>query len=227
MGVVGIMISNLDAQDSQDSVFARKLLIEKTLAEAKGKAQATAQQMRANCMGWFGGKNETPRQDGHIWVPVDDHTTHVYNWILAYDETIALDPAWLEKREASMGRGANDLIPGTFRLKKPQSNDYLLDRPMRKTQTFPGIAGVNTQDFALQEGMGPICDRSKEFLGTSDKAVVAMRRLLLEAMDVNEKGGSPRGLDPAHSRSVRAHDNMVPPGTDWRAQFEKELVAKW
>ena len=111
-----------------------------------------AQQMRANCVGWFGGKNETPRQDGHIWVPVDDHTTHVYNWILAYDETIALDPAWLEKREASMGRGANDLIPGTFRLKKNQSNDYLIDRQMQKTQNFTGIVGVNTQDFALQEG---------------------------------------------------------------------------
>ena len=35
MGVVGIMIPNLDAQDSQDSVFTRKLLIEKTLTEAK------------------------------------------------------------------------------------------------------------------------------------------------------------------------------------------------
>jgi phenylpropionate dioxygenase-like ring-hydroxylating dioxygenase large terminal subunit len=186
-----------------------------------------AQQMRANCMGWFGGKNEVPRQDGHLWVPIDDNTTHVYNWLLAYDGTITLDPAWLEKREASMGRGANDLIPGTFRLKKNQSNDYLIDRQMQKTQNFTGIVGVNTQDFALQEGMGPICDRSKEFLGTSDKAVVAMRRLLLEAIDVNQKGGAPRGLDPAHYRGVRAHDNMVKPGADWRAQFEKELVAKW
>jgi len=42
---------------------------------------------------------------------------------------------------------------------------------MQKTQNFTGIVGVNTQDFALQEGMGQICDRSKEFLGSSDKAI--------------------------------------------------------
>ena len=186
-----------------------------------------AQQMRANTMGWFGGKNETPRLDGHIWVPIDDERTFVYNWICAYDETIALDPEWLEKRETSMGRGPADLIPGTFRLKKNQSNDYELDRAMQKTRNYTGIAGINTQDFALQEGMGPICDRSKEFLGTSDKAVVAMRRLLLEALDTNGKGGDPRGLDPKTYRAVRPHDNIVAPGSDWRKAFEKELIAKW
>jgi phenylpropionate dioxygenase-like ring-hydroxylating dioxygenase large terminal subunit len=186
-----------------------------------------AQQMRANCVGWFGGKNETPRQDGHIWAPIDDTTTHVYNWMLAYNDTIALEPEWLETREANMGRGANDLIPGTFRLKRNQSNDYLLDRQMQKTQNYTGIVGINTQDFALQEGMGPVADRSREFLGTSDKAVVAMRRLMLEAIDVNEKGGDPRGLYPAQYRNVRAHDNIVPKGADWRTAFEKELTAKW
>ncbi len=76
---------------------------------------------------------------------------------------------------------------------------------MQKTRNFTGIVGVNTQDFALQEGMGPICDRSKEFLGSSDKAVVAMRRLLLEALDIGRKGrrtarrGSAR---PSHGAAV-------------------------
>ena len=59
---------------------------------------------------------------------------------------------------------------------------------MQKTQNFTGIVGVNTQDFALQEGMGPICDRSKEFLGTSDKAIVALRRLLLDAVGHEREG---------------------------------------
>jgi len=80
----------------------------------------------------------------------------------SYDETVELTPEWVESRETQMGRGQNDLIPGTFRLKKNQSNDYMVDRQMQKTQNFTGIVGVNTQDFALQEGMGPICDRSKE-----------------------------------------------------------------
>ena len=102
-----------------------------------------------------------------------------------------------------MGRGSNDLIPGSFVLKRNPSNDYLIDRQMQKTRNFTGIVGVNTQDFALQEGMGPICDRSKEFPGSSDKAVLAMRRLLLEALGTVGKGGVPRGADAATHRQVR------------------------
>ncbi len=186
-----------------------------------------AQQMRANTMGWFGGRNEVPRLDGHIWMPIDDYTTHVYNWNCAYDSTIEMSDEWKAKREADMGRGVEDVIPGTFRLKRNQSNDYFIDREMQKTQNFTGIVGVNTQDFALQEGMGPICDRSKEFLGTSDKAIVAMRRILLEGIATVENGGKPRGVDAKTYRSVRPHDRMVPPGQNWEDLFKKELTSKW
>jgi hypothetical protein len=145
----------------------------------------------------------------------------------SYDETVEMTPEWIESREKGMGRGQDDLIPGTFRLKRNQSNDYEIDRALQKKQIYTGIVGVNTQDFALQEGMGPVTDRSKEFLGSSDKAVVAMRRLLMEALDVAAKGGTPRGLDSETYRAVRPHDRIVPPGQDWRQLFEGELKAKW
>ena len=74
------------------------------------------------------------------------------------------------------------MIPATVKLKANRSNDYVIDRQMQKTKNFTGIVGINTQDFALQEGMGNIVDRSKENLGTSDKAIVQMRRLLLESL---------------------------------------------
>jgi hypothetical protein len=138
-----------------------------------------------------------------------------------------MTPEWIESREKGMGRGQDDLIPGTFRLKRNQSNDYEIDRALQKKQIYTGIVGVNTQDFALQEGMGPVTDRSKEFLGSSDKAVVAMRRLLMEALDLAAKGGTPRGLDSETYRAVRPHDRIVPPGQDWRQLFEGELKAKW
>ena len=98
---------------------------------------------------------------------------------------------------------------------------------MQKTRNYTGICGVNTQDFALQEGMGPICDRSREFLGSSDKAVLTMRRMLLEALDTVEKGGIPRGANAETYRLVRPYDHIVPQGQDWRPIFEKELSAKW
>ena len=186
-----------------------------------------AQQLRASIIGYEGVRNKPARLDGHIWAPIDDFTTHVYNWVCSYIQSVPLTPERVHEHEERFGRATDDLIPGTFRLKRNQSNDYMIDRQMQKTQNFTGIVGVNTQDFALQEGMGSVVDRSKEFVGTSDKAIVAMRRLLLEAIDVVEKGGEPRGLRPETYRHVRPHDNLVPPGADWREQFREELMAKW
>ena len=48
-----------------------------------------------------------------------------------------------------------------------------------RTVSFTGITGVSEQDSAVQESMGRIVDRTQEHLGTSDTAVIAARRLLL------------------------------------------------
>jgi phthalate 4,5-dioxygenase oxygenase subunit len=186
-----------------------------------------AQQMRASIIGYEGVRNKPARLDGHIWVPIDDHTTHVFNIMCAPHPEDELIPEAVEKREVAAGRGEINTIPGTFRLKRNQSNEYLIDRQMQKTQNYTGIVGVNTQDFALQEGMGPIVDRSKEFLGTSDKAIVAMRRIILEAISQNEKGEDPRGLNPDTYRNIRAYDRVIPADDDWKETMKDDLVAIW
>jgi phenylpropionate dioxygenase-like ring-hydroxylating dioxygenase large terminal subunit len=186
-----------------------------------------AQQMRASIIGYEGVRNKPARLDGHIWVPIDDRTTHVYNIMCAPHPEDELVPEAVEAREVAAGRGEINNIPGTFRLKRNQSNDYLIDRQMQKTQNYTGIVGVNTQDFALQEGMGPIVDRSKEFLGTSDKAIVAMRRLILEAINSNENGENIRALDPASYRGIRAYDRVIPADKEWKEAMKDDLVAIW
>jgi hypothetical protein len=55
--------------------------------------------------------------------------------------------------ETLLGRGPDDVLPG-YKLKRNPSNDYLIDREMQRTKNYSGIVGINTQDFALQEGMG-------------------------------------------------------------------------
>ena len=74
--------------------------------------------------------------------------------------------------------------------------------------------------------MGPIPDRTKEHLGTSDRAVIMARQLLLEAGRDVAAGRAPRGVDPATYRGVRAYDAVVHRGQDWRV-LGPELVAKW
>jgi hypothetical protein len=184
------------------------------------------QQMRGGVTGPQG-RNSIPKIEGHIWVPIDDDTTHVYNWMCGYDETASFSPEYIEHHETFCGRGPNDLFPGTFLLKKNPSNDYFIDRQIQKTQTFTGIVGLNTQDFALQEGMGAIVDRSKENLGSSDRAIIQMRNLLLEATQIVEAGGRPRGSDPASYCQVRPFDGLLSSRERWEVKFADYMRSRW
>lgn len=174
------------------------------------------QQMRGGMIDWVTGEVEKyPCIHGHMWVPIDDTTTWVYNWMYSSDPNISLPREHAIALESWLGRGPDDVIPGTFQLKRNKHNDYLIDREMQRTKNFTGIVGVNTQDIALQETMEPIVDRSKERLGTADAAIIATRQLLLEATRQVEKGERPRASVPEAYRNVRGCDWILPKKESW------------
>jgi phthalate 4,5-dioxygenase len=75
------------------------------------------------------------------------------------------------------------------------------------------------EDVAVQASMGPIVDRSKENLSSSDVAVAHLRRMLLEALAAAEsdEGALPPGSARA-SEDVRlpnASEMLVEPGQRW------------
>lgn len=87
---------------------------------------------------------------------------------------------------------------------------------MQRTKNYSGIVAINTQDVALQEGMGPIVERSGEHLAQTDRVIILLRRLLFEAMADVERGATPQGVDPASYQGVRAATRVIPAGSDWR-----------
>ena len=166
--------------------------------------------------------------NGHFWVPLDDEHTATYNWMYAYDPARPITPEYAAYVERYTGRGPEHLDPQRpFRSRQTLANDYLIDRSVQKHKTFTGIEGVSTQDVALQEGMGPIVDRSREHLGTTDRAIIVMRQLLLEATDEVAAGRLPRGTDPAEYRDIRALDHIIPKSADWKSALERERVARF
>jgi phthalate 4,5-dioxygenase len=162
--------------------------------------------------------------DGHIWVPIDDEHTWVYNYMYSYFPGEPLPHEIAKKIERFNGLGEGDYTPD-FRLIRNRSNDYFIDRASQKSKTFTGIDGVNTQDFALQENMGPIVDRTNEHLGTIDVPIIATRQLLLEATNDVAAGRMPRGTDPAASEHVRAADEIIPGTVNWREALKQEMTA--
>jgi phthalate 4,5-dioxygenase oxygenase subunit len=185
------------------------------------------QQMRGDVTDDGGQRSKVPKIDGHFWVPIDDYQTYAWNWMYGADEAAEITPEFAEMDEKRAGRGKDDYIPGTFKLKRNPSNDHMIDRNLQKTKTFTGIVGVGTQDSAVQESMEPIADRTKENLTWTDKAVITMRKMMLDATYAVERGEDPPGVHPASHRNIRAHDSVITAGTDWRQALANDLATKW
>jgi len=145
---------------------------------------------------------------------MDDYNVMVYNWGYSWGP----DP--LPEGESALGDSGNNLgadidVANGFRSIRNRDNNYMLDRELQKTETFTGIKGINAQDRAIQESMGPIVDRTLEFLGPSDKAIVAARKLLEQAMDTVKDDGEPLGVAPTYY-NIRAAQGTYSKDEDWR-----------
>ena len=70
-----------------------------------------------------------------------------------------------------------------YRPRIGRHNDYGYNVAEQKTQTFTGMGfDINVHDQWAVESQGRIQDRTREHLGTTDKAIVAYRRMLLSAI---------------------------------------------
>ena len=142
-----------------------------------------------------------PRSDypvhGHFWIPIDDESC--WAWSFDFHPTRALAKA--EVAAMRDGHGVHvKYVPGTYRPRANKDNDYLMDRAAQKAGlTFSGIEGIGIQDASLQESMGPIVDRSRENLVSTDNGIIMARNRLLAAVKaLAEQGTVPPGVDPAH-----------------------------
>jgi phthalate 4,5-dioxygenase len=181
--------------------------------------------MRGSIAGLFNKPGQIPTINGHIWVPIDDYQTWVFSFTYSADPAQPISLDHVLEQETRLGRGTN-MGPGYMPVRN-RSNDYMIDRHLQKTESMTGIAGVNTQDFALQEGMGSIVDRTKEHVGTTDRAIILLRKVLLDTLSAMENGQTIRAADPSSYRNLRAVDRTIPKGTEWKVVCEQDFVAKF
>ena len=122
---------------------------------------------------------------------------------------------------ASQGRispAAKDLICGLLRMPPDErltaraENDYLIDRAVQKAHSFTGIQGTRAQDAAMTESMGAITDRSREHLATSDQAIIAIRRLLLDSLERHGAGEEVAAMRSGDIYAVRSGSALLPDG---------------
>jgi phthalate 4,5-dioxygenase oxygenase subunit len=144
-----------------------------------------------------------------VRVPIDDdHSMHYRVWSNA-DHPLTAD----EMAVLNDGVTVPEILPGTFTTKEEYDNDYLIDRSDQAAFSFTGIMSIVAQDLAVtqdQGGFGTIADRSREYLTSSDKAIIALRKRLLTAAKKLMQGEEPPEPRNPRAYSVRPGDFKLP-----------------
>jgi phthalate 4,5-dioxygenase len=154
--------------------------------------------------------------NAQIFFPIDD--THTMFHYIQVREGEPLDDETRANIQKRSGMRPGIDLDDDFRKIRTRENTWMQDREAMKNGSFSGIGGVNNEDIAVQESMGAIYDRTKEHLGTSDVAVIRMRRLMIDAARAHaERGEPPLGLaEPVPYHRVRAEERMIPLGSSWQ-----------
>jgi phenylpropionate dioxygenase-like ring-hydroxylating dioxygenase large terminal subunit len=158
---------------------------------------------------------------GHAWVPIDDYNT--WTFTMHWNPSMPLgDITDFDATKVNVAVRQD----GSYRPINNGQNNYGIDRDIQKRFSTSGIDGIGLQDSALQETMGAIVDRTKETLGSSDTAIVAWRKLMLDqARHLRDTGELPLPHKPELYR-VRSVGIVLPRETDFEiGAHEKMLVA--
>ncbi len=135
------------------------------------------------------------------WVPIDDEHNYFFSI------------RWNRCGPIVKDHAAQFKMDGEFRPARNRANKHLQDRAAMKAGNWSGIQGVNSQDFAVVESMGPIYDRTREHLGSTDMAIARFRRLMIQAA----RSQTPLGLDGSTDYArLATEERVVPADMPWQ-----------
>lgn len=149
-------------------------------------------------------------------VPVDDVNTYWFTMFTSYGAPID-KPRFRDIRLATYPAPHYRPVVG-------RHNDWGYDPQQQRTQTYTGMGhDINIHDQWACESQGPIQDRTREHLGTTDRGIVAYRRMLMDAIDAVERGERPfMALSEDEARAIVGPDTVdgVGPAQGWEDYWQ-------
>jgi phenylpropionate dioxygenase-like ring-hydroxylating dioxygenase large terminal subunit len=151
-------------------------------------------------------------------VPIDDFNH--WKFVIVFSRERPLD-----RQLVLRGR---DELSADYRMVRSKANRYLQDRASMKDKSFSGIGyNFQAQDACVLEGAGAIQDRTKEHLVSSDKAIVAARKLLLKGIEDVKAGRDPQHVvrDPSANKfsHIAVISEVAPKAADIRAIAQEKI----
>ena len=153
-------------------------------------------------------------------VPTDDD--HHWKYTFVYSTGAPLD-------KNMVNRERSELTPD-YRLIRNEGNRFMQDRQSMRTKTYAGMGtGFQAHDAFATASQGAIQDRTGEHLVSSDKAIVAARKLLEKAIKDIQEGREPPHIVREPSKNRFPHllvlSDMIPNASDWK-DYTKSLEEK-
>lgn len=156
-------------------------------------------------------------------VPVDDENNYWVSFFTSFD-------APLDKETMRQQRLVNTILPD-YLPRMGRHNEWGYDADEQRTRTYIGMGehDINVHDQWACESMGAIQDRTQEHLGTSDKVIMANRRVLLKAIETVRQGGTPPGVLSEAEASARSGPDTIDciaPADRWEETWRAACAAK-
>jgi phthalate 4,5-dioxygenase len=157
-----------------------------------------------------------------LHVPVDDTHTYWYSFFTSYGEPVDKHAM---RTQRLRGTTLPDYLP-----KQGRHNHWGYNPQEQATTTFLGMGedDINVHDQWACESMGPIADRTREHLATTDKAIVQNRRTLLNAIAAVEQGQSPpMALDATTAATITGPNTLdaVTAADGWQTFWPQACAA--
>jgi nitrite reductase/ring-hydroxylating ferredoxin subunit len=161
-------------------------------------------------------------------VPVDD--THCYWYAIFTSFAGPVDKAQMRAQRLELYE-----LPD-YTSRKNKRNNYGFDIEEQRTETYTGMGSdINVHDQWAVESQGPIQDRTREHLGSTDKGIITYRRMLVRAIESSQAGeGAPMLIDAQQAAALTGPPSIdgIGKGEDpdayWQAaDRERRLKSDW
>ncbi len=168
----------------------------------------------------FNGSTTGEGYSAHWHVPIDDKSHWKYAFLFSRERALTQELRDRIRVETTDGN----------HLKRSQENRYLQDRESMQSGTFSGMGfHFHAQDAFATESQGAVQNRTEENLVSSDKPIVAARKLLLKAIQDVRDGREPphilREPSSGHAPKILVLSEVLPAEANPR-EYVKSLEAR-
>lgn len=211
-GNIGMSLDGPPTYDADVTDYGLRAAALRPLTGGKTYARITEYLLPFVCLA---ASNQTRGQEGVIFIitPVDDERHMMFFGL--YSDREKQDPV----AAAIQPEGTQPNLFNYAPLPGGREQRWGQDRALMKSGHFTGFGNnILEEDMVVQASMGPIVDRTREFLSATDIAVVTTRRMLLAALEDFKQGKLPPGSARRSEAVVLPNpiDIVLDEGRSWK-----------